>query len=52
MGSAIRNAKNVAYGETQRVIFITATSILVIVRAAVLFWRVIDVKKPTLGTNG
>lgn len=45
-GTPAREGINRAYGETQRVIFITATSLLAIAWIAVLFWKDIDVKKP------
>ncbi|KAF9877224.1 major facilitator superfamily transporter [Colletotrichum karsti] len=45
IGTSERTAINRAYGETQRVIFITATSILAVALISVLFWRDIDVKK-------
>ncbi|KAF9871563.1 major facilitator superfamily transporter [Colletotrichum karsti] len=52
VGSEARIGIDRAYGETQRVIFITATSLMAIAWGAVLFWRDIDVKKSrTTGKN-
>lgn len=42
IGTPARDGVNQAYGETQRVIFITATSLLAIAWIAVLFWKDID----------
>lgn len=44
-GSATRIAINHAYLDTQRVIFISSTSLLALTWASVLFWRDYDVKK-------
>ncbi|KAH7224233.1 siderophore iron transporter-like protein mirB [Fusarium oxysporum] len=45
LGSAARAAINHAYLDTQRIIFITSTSLLVLAWASVLFWKDYDVKK-------
>ncbi|KAF5265691.1 hypothetical protein FOXYS1_3487 [Fusarium oxysporum] len=45
LGSAARAAINHAYLDTQRIIFITSTSLLALTWASVLFWKDYDVKK-------
>ncbi|KAL0934566.1 siderophore iron transporter [Colletotrichum truncatum] len=45
IGSEARTAINRSYGETQRIIFISATALLAVAWGAVVFWRDIDVKK-------
>ncbi|KAH7006592.1 hypothetical protein EDB82DRAFT_553047 [Fusarium venenatum] len=45
IGSPARNAINHAYLDTQRVIFISATSLLALTWISVLFWKDYDVKK-------
>ncbi|CEI63640.1 hypothetical protein FVEN_g6768 [Fusarium venenatum] len=45
IGSPARNAINHAYLDTQRVIFISATSLLALTWISILFWKDYDVKK-------
>ncbi|CAG9996128.1 unnamed protein product [Clonostachys byssicola] len=45
VGSAGRDAINHAYLDTQRIIFISSTSLLALTWASVLFWKDYDVKK-------
>ncbi|KAL1297323.1 hypothetical protein AAFC00_004871 [Neodothiora populina] len=45
MGSPTRDAINLSYGQTQRLMLITATCLYSITLVSTMFWRDIDVKK-------
>ncbi|KAJ5093405.1 hypothetical protein N7456_009266 [Penicillium angulare] len=51
-GSAIRNSIDHAYGDTQRLMLITATCLYIITWTSCFFWKNIDVKKMNQQVHG